>query len=154
MPEMTITYRDADEADLPAIVALLADDVLGAAREDPSLPLNARYLDTFRAMQATPYQRLVVADEDGRIIGTMQLLVIPGLSAKGSWHGQIEAVRIASDLRGRGAGEAFVRWAVEQCRAAGCATVQLLSHRTRTAAHRFWERAGFEQSHLGFKMTL
>ncbi len=151
---MAVTYRDATEADLPAIVALLADDMLGAAREDPSLPLNANYVDAFRAMEATPYQRLIVAEEERRIIGTMQLLVIPGLSAKGSWHGQIEAVRIASDLRGRGEGEAFVRWAVEECRAAGCATVQLLSHGSRTAAHRFWERAGFEQSHLGFKMTL
>jgi ribosomal protein S18 acetylase RimI-like enzyme len=78
--------------------------------------------------------------------GTMQLLLIPGLSAQGSWHGQIEAVRIASALRGQGEGEAFVRWAIEQCRAAGCASVQLVSDGSRSAAYRFWRKLGFVSS--------
>ncbi|CAN5246762.1 GNAT family N-acetyltransferase [soil metagenome] len=151
---MTTIYRDATEHDLPAIVALLADDPLGSEREDASLPLAQSYIDAFQAITSMQYQRLIVAADGEKIVGTMQLLLIPALSSKGSWHGQIEAVRIAADLRGHGEGEAFVRWAVEHCRMAGCASVQLVSDNSRSAAHRFWRRIGFVSSHLGFKMKL
>ncbi|MBU3077851.1 GNAT family N-acetyltransferase [Sphingomonas quercus] len=151
---MVIAYRDAVEADLPAIVALLADDELGAEREDVAAPLVASYVDAFHAIAATHHLRLIVAVDGERIVGTMQFLLIPGLSSRGSWHGQIEAVRIAADLRGQGQGEAFVRWAIEQCRLAGCASVQLVSHESRRAAHRFWRKLGFVPSHVGFKLHL
>lgn len=147
-------YRDAVESDLPGIVMLLADDPLGSTREDPSVPLGVGYLDAFRSIGSMPGQRLVVAVDDGRLIGTMQLVVIPGLSSRGSRHGQIEAVRIVSDRRGGGDGSAFVRWAVAELRSAGCATVQLLSHSSRSDAHRFWIRQGFQATHRGFKMTI
>ena len=148
-----IEYRDAEERDLSAIVAMLADDPLGATREDASIPLSHAYYAAFHAIEAASGQRLVVAVEAGRIVGTMQLLAIAGLSFRGSRHGQIEAVRIVADRRGGGTGSAFVRWAVEELRLAGCASIQLVSHATRHDAHRFWERLGFEATHLGFKMT-
>jgi ribosomal protein S18 acetylase RimI-like enzyme len=151
---MTITYRDATEADLPAIVALLADDSLGSEREDASLPLAQSYVASFRALARTQHQRLIVAADGERIIGTMQLLLVPALSSRGSWHAQIEAVRIAADIRGQGHGEAFVHWALEECRLAKCASVQLLSDKSRVAAHRFWRKLGFASSHVGFKMKL
>lgn len=147
-------FRDATEADLPAIVAMLADDPLGAAREAPALPLAPSYLAAFRAVAASANQRLIVAVEGGRVIGTMQLLLIPAISRQGSWRGQIEGVRIASSHRGRGHGELLVRWAVEQCRIAGCVSVQLTSDNARFDAHRFWRRAGFVPTHIGFKMSL
>jgi ribosomal protein S18 acetylase RimI-like enzyme len=151
---MTLTFRDAVEADLPAIVAMLADDMLGAQREAPSLPLAPSYSLAFEAVSAAPNQRLIVAISGDEIVGTMQLLMIPGLSRQGSWRGQIEAVRIAAEYRGRGYGEQFVRWAVEECRTAGCTSVQLTSDNSRSDAHRFWRRGGFTSTHLGFKMGL
>lgn len=151
---MTTAYRDATEADLPAIVRLLADDPLGAQREDPSLPLLPAYHAAFDAIAALDHQRLVVAVAGERIVGTMQLLVVPGLSMRGSSNGYIQAVRIAADLRGKGQGEAFVRWAIEQCRTAVCRSVQLVSDGSRIAAHRFWRKCGFVSSHVGFKMRL
>jgi GNAT superfamily N-acetyltransferase len=151
---MTIVYRDALEADLPTIVQLLADDPLGAQREDASVPLLPAYLAAFQAIATLDHQRLVVAVDGERIVGTMQFLVVPGLSMRGANHGYIEAVRIVADLRGRGEGERFVRWAVAQCRDAGCGTVQLVSEGSRTAAHRFWQKCGFVPSHVGFKMRL
>ena len=150
---MSLSFRDATEADLPAIVALLADDALGASREDTSLPLAEGYADAFRAIAATPYQRLIVATDDGVAIGTMQILLISAVSRRGSWRGQIEAVRIASHLRGSGRGEAFVKWAIEQCRSAGCVSVQLTSDNARLDAHRFWRRIGFLPTHVGFKIS-
>lgn len=154
MARMNLIYRDATEADLPAIVALLADDALGAAREHPAMPLAPSYYEAFRAIEATPYQRLLVALEEDAVVGTMQLLLIPAISRGGSWRGQIEAVRIASPMRGNGLGAAFVRWAVEQCRSSGCVSVQLTSDNKRVEAHRFWSRMGFEPTHQGFKIGL
>lgn len=151
---MTMHYRDAEETDLPAIVALLADDALGAQREDASLPLDPAYAAAFATMAQSPWLRLVVAEEEGRILGTLQIMIVPGLSMRGSWHGQIEAVRIAADRRGSGLGERFARWAIEECRKAGCGWVQLVSHNSRADAHRFWKRVGFVQTHAGFKIQL
>lgn len=146
--------REATSDDLPAIVALLADDENGALREDARLPLDPGYVAAFDAIAALPNQELIVAEQDGRIVGTMQLSYLPGLSFRGRWRGQIEAVRIAGALRGQGLGTAMIEWAVERCRMRGCRMVQLTSKRTRLDAHRFYERMGWDKSHSGFKLML
>jgi GNAT superfamily N-acetyltransferase len=147
-------FRDATLCDLPAVVAMLADDHLGADREDPAMPLAQGYLDAFDAIQASPDQRLIVACEDGRTVGTLQLSFLPGISKRGAWRGQIEGVRIIADRRSAGLGERLMRWAVEQCRLKGCRTVQLTTDKSRTGAHRFYDRLGFRASHLGYKCDL
>jgi GNAT superfamily N-acetyltransferase len=142
------------EADLPALVAMLADDALGATREDASLPLDPGYTRAFAAISADPNQFLAVAERDGAVVGTLQLTFIPGLSYKGGWRGQIEAVRVAASQRGQGLGERMIRWAVGECRARGCRMVQLSTNMTRADAHRFYERLGFSRSHFGYKLDL
>jgi len=149
-----LRMREATSDDLPAIVALLADDENGALREDARLPLDPGYVTAFDAIAALPNQELIVAEQGGRIVGTMQLSYLPGLSFRGRWRGQIEAVRIASALRGHGLGTVMIEWAVERCRARGCKMVQLTSKRTRLDAHRFYERMGWDKSHSGFKLML
>lgn len=145
-----LILRDAAKADLPAILAMLAEDVVPPGREaDPSDP---RYLTAFEAIDADSNQRLIAAEVDGRVVGTMQLSFLPGLSFIGSWRGQIEAVRIAAGLRGQGLGEQMILWAVEQCRARNCKLVQLTTSATRTAAHRFNAGLGFVHSHVGMKL--
>lgn len=149
-----VTMRRAKVDDLPAIVAMLADDEKGRAREDASLPLDPSYAVAFEAIDGDANQLLAVAELDDAIVGTLQLSFLPGISFRGAWRGQIEAVRIASDMRSRGLGTAMIDWAVDLCRERGCRMVQLTSHRTRTDAHRFYERLGWEQSHAGFKLRL
>lgn len=146
--------RDAVLGDLPAIVALLDDDAISRGREDASLPLDPRYEMAFADIDRDPNQRLIVAERDGVVIGTMQLTFLPGIAFRGGRRGQIEAVRIASHLRGEGLGGQMIDWAVEQCRARGCRMVQLMSMRERTDAHRFYERLGWTKSHFGFKLKL
>ncbi|MGB3844470.1 MAG: GNAT family N-acetyltransferase [Sphingopyxis sp.] len=147
-----LILRDATVADLPAVLAMLAEETIPVNREaDPSDP---RYLAAFAAIDADPNQRLVAAELDGRVVGTMQLSFLPGLAFRGSWRGLIEAVRIASDLRGKRLGERMILWAVEQCRARDCKLVQLTSSATRIDAHRFYARLGFVQSHVGMKLHL
>ena len=151
---MQIVFRRAQLADLPAIVALLADDALGQQREDASSPTNPKYVDAFQAILADANQLQMVATANDEVIGTLQLSFIPGLARKGAWRGQIEAVRIAATHRGSGVGQQMFEWAIGQCRARGCDLVQLTTDKTRSDAHRFYERLGFVGSHLGYKLML
>jgi GNAT superfamily N-acetyltransferase len=144
--------RRATADDIPAIVAMLADDPLGARRESPED--LALYQAAFERIDRDPGQRLVVAVRDGRTVGTLQLTVIPGLSRRGATRSIIEAVRIHADERGGGLGTQLIQWAVDESRREGCVLVQLTSDATRTDAHRFYERLGFEASHVGFKLAL
>jgi ribosomal protein S18 acetylase RimI-like enzyme len=146
-----VVFRAATAADIPAIVALLADDVLGAQREKPGDPA---YDAAFAAIAADANQLLAVADVGGRVVGCLQLTFIPGLSHRGAWRGQIESVRVGSDQRGSGMGRRLIGWAVDQCRARGCTMVQLTSTASRTDARRFYEGLGFAASHVGFKLAL
>ncbi|MGW4223937.1 N-acetyltransferase family protein [Streptomyces bauhiniae] len=147
-----LAIRPATPDDIPAIVAMLADDPLGAQRESPD-DLTP-YLAAFERLDADPNQHLVVAVRDGRVIGTLQLTIIPGLSRKGATRSLIEAVRIHADERGSGLGSELIQWAVDTSRRLGCHLVQLTSDKTRTDAHRFYERLGFTASHEGFKLSL
>ncbi|MEC4015772.1 GNAT family N-acetyltransferase [Streptomyces sp. H27-D2] len=144
--------RPATAADLPAIVAMLADDPLGARRESPAD--LAPYRTALDRLVADPNQHVVVAVRDGRTVGTLQLTVVPGLSRRGSTRSIIEGVRVHGDERGSGLGTLLIEWAVEESRRQGCQLVQLTSDATRVDAHRFYERLGFEPSHLGFKLQL
>jgi GNAT superfamily N-acetyltransferase len=147
-----LEIRPATEDDIPAIVGMLADDPLGAARESPD-DLSP-YLAALKRLSDDPHQHLVVAVQDGRVVGTLQLTLIPGLSRKGATRSIIEAVRIHADARGSGLGTRLIEWAVDQSRREGCRLVQLTSDASRTDAHRFYERLGFTASHVGFKLAL
>ncbi|BDM73440.1 GNAT family acetyltransferase [Streptomyces nigrescens] len=147
-----IEIRRATEADLPAIVAMLADDPLGATRESPDD--LAPYIAAYTALAADPNQHLIVAAREGRTIGTLQLTVIPGLSRRGATRSIIEGVRVHREERGSGLGTQLIEWAITESRTLGCGMVQLTSDATRVDAHRFYERLGFEASHLGFKLML
>lgn len=149
-----LLLRCAASADLPAIIALLADDPLGAAREDASDPPAACYRDAFAAIVADPNQLLAVADNGERVIGCLQLSFIPGLSRKGMWRGQIESVRIAAGERGSGLGRRMFDWAIDECRRRGCGLVQLTSDKSRADALRFYASLGFTASHEGLKLNL
>ncbi|WP_432136575.1 MULTISPECIES: N-acetyltransferase family protein [unclassified Streptomyces] len=144
--------RPAGADDVSAIVAMLADDPLGAQRESPDD--LAPYLAAMERITSDPHQRLVVAVREGRVVGTLQLTVIPGLSRRGATRSIIEGVRVHADERGSGLGTRFIEWAVEESRRAGCQLVQLTSDNARPDAHRFYERLGFVASHVGFKLQL
>jgi len=144
--------RPATADDIPAIVDMLADDPLGARRESPDdlTPYRVAY----QRVAADPHQHLVVAVRDGRVVGTLHLTFIPGLSRRGASRALIEAVRVHADERGSGLGTRLFDWAIEEARRLGCVMVQLTSDASRTDAHRFYERLGFVASHVGFKMAL
>jgi len=131
---------------------MLADDPLGAQRESPD-DLTP-YLAALERLQGDPHQHVVVAVREGRVVGTLQLTIVPGLSRRGATRSIIEGVRIHADERGSGLGTRLIEWAVDESRRQECHLVQLTSDKTRTDAHRFYERLGFTASHTGFKLQL
>ncbi|WP_030319502.1 GNAT family N-acetyltransferase [Streptomyces sp. NRRL B-3229] len=147
-----LEIRPATADDVPAIVAMLADDPLGAERESPG-DLTP-YLAALERLTSDPNQHLVVATREDRVVGTLQLTVVPGLSRRGATRSIIEGVRVHADERGSGLGTLLIEWAIEESRRHRCRLVQLTSDTTRTDAHRFYERLGFTASHVGFKLAL
>lgn len=145
-------FRRATRADVPGIVAMLSDDALGAKRESPDE--LTPYVAAFEVIDADPHQVLAVCEVEGQVVGTLQLTFTHGLSRRGATRATIEAVRVHRDMRGTGLGTTMIRWAIEQARERGCGMVQLTTDATRKDAHRFYERLGFEPTHIGFKMML
>lgn len=150
----TLTYRDATAADLPFIVRLIADDAVSETPDRPDEADHPRYLAALAAIAADPAQRLVIAEDDGRAAGTLQLTFIPGIARLGETRCLIEAVHVAPELRSQGLGSQMIRWAISEAEARGCGLVQLTSNKKRLNAHRFYERLGFSKSHEGFKYFL
>ncbi|WP_035842248.1 GNAT family N-acetyltransferase [Kitasatospora azatica] len=147
-----LVIRPATPEDIPAIVALLVADSVAVSRESPD-DLTPYYA-AFERIAADPHQHPTVAVRDGRVVGTLQLSVIPGLSRAGTTRVIVEAVRVHAGERGQGLGTLLMEWAINRSRELGAGLVQLTSDSVRTDAHRFYERLGFVGSHIGFKMTL
>ena len=145
-------FRPAIRSDVPAIVAMLANDPLGARREDFRDPLPGSYYDAFEAIDADDNNELIVVERDGAVIGVLQLTFIPYLTYRGGWRGLIEGVRVAASERGAGVGRQLFEWAIERARERGCHLVQLTSDKQRPDAIRFYEGLGFRASHEGMKL--
>jgi GNAT superfamily N-acetyltransferase len=141
---MNLEFRQATENDISRLVGLLADDELGATREDSSKPLNQRYIDAFRSIDQDPNNE----------VGMLQLTFIPYLTHTGSRRCLIEGVRIANNNRGQGLGRHFIEWAIKRATEANCSIVQLTSDKRRPDALRFYESLGFEATHEGFKLRI
>ena len=151
----TVILRPARRADVPALIELIAADQLGATRDGvrDQADLDA-YEAAFEAISEDPAHLLLVAEKAGAVVGTMQLSFLPGLARRGALRAQIEAVRVSASARGSGLGAAMMTWAIGESRRRGCALVQLTSDKSRTDAHRFYQRLGFVASHEGMKLSL
>ncbi len=151
---LNVQYRLAAREDVPVIVRLLAEDDLGAQRERFENPLPESYYTAFEAIDADPNNELIVALANGEIIGTLQLMFLPHLSHQGGSRAQVSSVRVAKQYRGQGIGTDMMKWALKRARERGCHLMQLTSHKSRTDAHRFYEKLGFSKSNVGMKIKL
>jgi GNAT superfamily N-acetyltransferase len=166
-----LIFRTATRADVPAILELLGDDDIARSRQSGINDLRGREAHpdareatpesvdaacwaAFEEIDADPRNELIVADEDGTVVGTCQLTFTPSLSRRGAERMTIEAVRVRAGLRGHGIGRAMMIWSLERARERGCGLAQLTTDKRRTDAHRFYASLGFEASHEGFKLTL
>ncbi|KOU27586.1 GNAT family N-acetyltransferase [Streptomyces sp. WM6368] len=153
-------FREATRQDLPAVLALLADEE--SVLDPASIVVGEAHERAFAAITADPRNEMLVLTDDaydpegagGVVLGCLQLTYIPGLGQNGLERALVEAVRIRADRRGAGLGAELMRRAAERARERGCGLVQLTSSKRRTAAHRFYERLDFARSHEGFKLHL
>ena len=150
--QMTVDFRAAIRADVECIVTMLADDPLGAKRENAVKPLPKSYYEAFAHIVDDPNNELVVAEFDGKVVGVLQLTYIPYLTYQGSWRALIEGVRVHKDYRAKGIGKELFTWAIERARIKPCKIVQLTSDKSRPEAIRFYESLGFKASHEGLKL--
>lgn len=146
--------RNATKKDLLEIVKMLADDELGKTREVFADPLPDHYLKAFDEIQIQGGNEIFVAVEAEQIIGCFQLTFIANLSRGGMLRAQIEGVRVHKDHRGKRVGAALIKDAIARAENAGCGMVQLTTDKQRGKAIQFYEKLGFEASHLGMKLNL
>lgn len=147
-------FRAARTQDLPSIIDLLADDMLGRARNPAYIDAASDYDLAFRQMVGNPDNTVIVATDAERIVGCYQITFIRGLSHRGALRAQVESVRIASSSRGAGIGSAMMRDAIERARDRGANILQLTTDVRRPQTRRFYERLGFIASHTGMKLAL
>lgn len=147
--------RKATLHDLPAIIAILADDELGNAREQLDTTIDPRYLTAFELINKDPNQFLmVVTNKSLVVIGTCHLTLMPSLTFTGSTRLQIEAVRIAASCRGQKIGEWMIKEAIALGKTHGATIIQLTTNIKRPKAKSFYEKLGFESTHVGMKLYL
>ncbi len=146
------TFRPATRNDLEFVVALLAQDNLGKTRESKSKTLSPAYVRAFEVIEKDPGNEVIVAEDGHGIAGTMQLTYIPNLTFQGATRCQIEGVRVAERVRDQGLGRKMFDWAAIRAKEKGCGIVQLTSNKARTGALAFYEKLGYEASHVGFKL--
>jgi GNAT superfamily N-acetyltransferase len=148
------TFRLARRSDLPSIVRMLADDELGSRRERYEDPLPQAYYAAFEQIEADSNHELVVAELNGEVIGTLNLMFLPSVSYQCGLRAQIESVRVDKHYQNRGIGSDMMNWIINRAGERGASVVQLTSHQSRTDAHRFYEKLGFKSSHVGMKLSL
>jgi GNAT superfamily N-acetyltransferase len=149
-----VRFRLARREDLSDIVRMLADDQLGSQREKFEQPLPKSYYSAFDQIDSDPSHQLIVAESDGTVIGTLHLMFLPSISYQGGLRAQIESVRVDRRHQNNGIGSQMMKWAIECAKQRGAYLIQLTTHKSRKDAHRFYERLGFEKSHLGMKLNL
>lgn len=149
-----VVFREAVGDDLPAILALLADDAVAVERGGYPAETGARVLAAFKDIQADPNNTLLVGEQAGSVVAVLQMTLIPGLSRGGMRRALVEAVRVRRELRGFGIGAALMQHAIVRARQHGCGLMQLTSDKQRTRAHAFYRRLGFTASHEGMKLAL
>jgi len=154
MTAQEILFRSARRADLPSIVRMLADDDLGSQRERYESPLPESYYSAFEQIDNDPNHELIVAEQNGEVIGTLHLMFLPSVSFQGGLRAQVESVRVDKRFQSQGIGTEMMKWSVERAKQRGAHVVQLTTHKSREDAHRFYKRLGFKGTHLGMKLSL
>lgn len=149
-----VEFEDASAADLAAVVELLRDDDLGKTRELAESADLEPYRSAFAEIDADPNHRLIVGRFDRRVVSCLQLIFLPCLTHGGTRRAQIEGVRVASTMRGRGVGHVMIWWAIERAKELDCGVVQLTTDKRRAGTERFYVTHGFESTHHGMKLDL
>jgi len=150
----SLILREARPEDLEAIIRLHEEDELGSHGDAWSPETRPAYEAAFRAIARSPENRLFVAVDGDEVVGTFQLTFIPSLTGRGALRVKVESVKVRAVRRSAGIGARMMEFAEAEARAGGAALLELTSNKSRSDAHRFYERLGYTRSHEGFKKKL
>ncbi len=155
MSKTNLIFRKAQLADLPQIIEMLVDDFLGKSREEFLNPLPDFYVKAFEEINQSSENFLLVVDtKEKSVVATMQMTFTPNLVRQGSKRLTIEAIRVHKDFRNQKIGEAMMNFAISEAKKRGCKIAQFTTDKERSDAHRFYEKLGFQATHLGFKKII
>jgi L-amino acid N-acyltransferase YncA len=144
--------RAATEGDIPRILELYEELVTSTSQaETGRTPSLDDYRRIFEQVRAMPGHELIVVEENGEVIGTTVLLIVPNLSHSGLPWAVVENVVTDRRFQRQGIGRLMMEYAIHRAHEAGCYKLQLSSSKTRQEAHRFYESLGFEASAHGFR---
>jgi len=129
---MPITIRAALPADAPAVLSLWLEAETQATTTDD--------LDSVRRLIAHDPAALLVAESDGRLVGS----VIAGWDG---WRGSIYRLAVGPSERRRGLGRALVDEAALHLGSQGARRLQAVVVSDDDGAMGFWHRSGWEQQH-------
>lgn len=147
----SLIFRRATHADLPVIIGLYADDDRGGHGDGWNDANRPAYEAAFAEINANPRDALMVIEQDGVVVGTFLLTLLPGLTGRATHRLQLRSVEVAAPLRSRGIGARMLAFVEEYAKLNGATLIELTSNNTRSDAHRFYERNGYTKSHSGFK---
>lgn len=143
-----VVVREAVAADVGDLLELLAE-LHPRYPGDPS-----RSAAILSEILGSPGRSLLVANVDGVVVGTADLIVVANLSHGGAPWAIVENMVVRPDARGGGVGRALLEEILRRARAADCYMVQLLSLEHRLDAHAFYRRLAFEPVAEGFRVYL
>jgi len=149
-PRLDLSIRTAEEADLPKILAVYSS--AGLERRGSLELEEAQAL--FRRMISYPFYKVYVAESEGQVLGSFELLIMDNLANGGLPSGLVEDVAVAREAQGRGIGKAMMLFAMEECRREGCYKLALSSNQIRVEAHGFYEALGFTRHGFSFRVEL
>lgn len=147
----SLSHRKANIHDLRSIITLLLEDELGQTREHLNTTINQCYIDAFHRINTDPNQYLMIVCSENAIVGTCHLSIMPSLTFAGSTRMQIEAVRVSAKHRGQKIGEWMMHAAIDYAKSKDVSIIQLTTNIKRPRAKEFYERLGFETTHVGMK---
>lgn len=110
---------------------------------------------TLEQMRAEPqHGSVIVAELDGEIVATCQLVVYRNLIRTPHTKAMIDSVVVSDAHRQGGIGTRMMHWAVEHLRDMGCSKVIIATAYSRKVAHQFYEVIGFEPFGVSFIWSL
>jgi predicted N-acetyltransferase YhbS len=141
--------RLAEKRDVLRLVELYRElTITTSAIEHNRRPSPTDYEQVFAEIRSDPRQRLLVAEQQGEVVGTILLLVIPNLSHNATPWALLENLIVTERYRGRGLGRMLLEHAVGLADNSGCHMVELCSDSRRKKAHILYNSMGFEaQAH-------